>query len=99
MLPDDLIVADGAGCLRQMIDLYERAGGSVLAVQRVPRADSQRYGMVGVSASDGSTHEVETMVEKPAPADAPSELAVVGRYVLSPTVMQHLATQSPVSTV
>ena len=86
-LADDLIAGDPP-CLAQMASEYERHGGSVIAVETVPDKDTSRYGIVAI---DGS-NKISQMVEKPAPADAPSNLAVVGRYLLSPGVFDKLET-------
>jgi len=86
-LPDDLIQGD-VGCLAQMVDQYTANGTSVIAVEDVPREKTSSYGIVAVDASN----RLEAIVEKPAPADAPSTLAVVGRYLLTPTIFELLET-------
>ncbi len=73
-----------------MVEVYGEAGGNVVAVQEVPRAETRRYGVLEVGADDGHLAEVRGLVEKPAPEDAPSTLTVVGRYVLLPEVFDHL---------
>ena len=65
-------------------------GGNVLAVQNVPHAETNKYGIVGVAEAGVATSRVTTMVEKPAPEDAPSDLAVIGRYVLEPDIFDRL---------
>ena len=83
LLPDDLIWnRSGDGALKQMADLAERTGSSVVAVEQVPREKTASYGIVDAPDFDGRAGRVLGMVEKPAPEDAPSTLAVVGRYVL-----------------
>ena len=86
ILPDDLIVNDGPGALRQMADvaLADDTGGTgVIAVQEVPRDQTHKYGIVAVDDNgDARASRIRHMVEKPAPEEAPSNLAVVGRYVL-----------------
>lgn len=89
-LPDDLIVAPQGGCLAQLRDEHGATGGAVLAVQKVPRNQTSRYGVIAPSAAQGRRHAVSSIVEKPKPADAPSDLAVVGRYVLTPKVFELL---------
>jgi UTP--glucose-1-phosphate uridylyltransferase len=84
-LPDDLIRA-ATGCLSQMREHYDRHGASVLAVEDVPREKTSSYGIVDADASD----RLRGMVEKPAPEKAPSTLAVVGRYLLTPAVFDLL---------
>ncbi|MBV8341549.1 MAG: UTP--glucose-1-phosphate uridylyltransferase GalU, partial [Gammaproteobacteria bacterium] len=88
-LADDLIRSEVA-CLAQMAQVYETRRGSVLGVQVVPRADTDKYGIVAVEADHSATSRVRSIVEKPKPAVAPSNLAVVGRYVLSPAIFGHL---------
>src|SRR5215469_9752285 len=88
-LADDLIKSEVA-CLRQMADVYEAKRASVLGVQVVPKTDTDKYGIVAVDADKSSTSRVNSIIEKPKPADAPSTLAVVGRYVLSPAIFGHL---------
>jgi UTP--glucose-1-phosphate uridylyltransferase len=88
-LADDLIRSEVA-CLRQMADVYEAKRASVLGVQVVPKTDTDKYGIVAVEADKSATSRVNSIIEKPKPADAPSNLAVVGRYVLSPAIFEHL---------
>jgi UTP--glucose-1-phosphate uridylyltransferase len=88
-LADDLIRSEIA-CLRQMADVYEAKGASVLGVQVVPKRDTEKYGIVAVEADKSATSRVRSIIEKPKPADAPSDLAVVGRYVLMPAIFEHL---------
>jgi UTP--glucose-1-phosphate uridylyltransferase len=96
MLPDDLIWnRKGDGALKQMADLAEREGGSVVAVEDVPRAMTGSYGIVDAPAFDGRSGLIRSMVEKPAPEDAPSTLAVVGRYVLDGRIFDLLERTRP----
>ena len=88
-LADDLIAGD-TPCLTQMAAEHRRHGGSVIAVERVPREDTSSYGIVAVDATDDD--RVTEIVEKPAPEDAPSDLAVVGRYLLPPQIFDKLET-------
>ncbi len=88
-LADDLIRSDVA-CLAQMADVYEAKRASVLGVQVVPRSDTDKYGIVAVEADKSATSRVRSIVEKPKPQVAPSNLAVVGRYVLAPSIFEHL---------
>ena len=90
-LADDLIRSDVA-CLAQMAEVYEAKRASVLGVQVVPRADTDKYGIVAVEADKSATSRVRSIVEKPKPQVAPSNLAVVGRYVLAPSIFEHLET-------
>ena len=86
-LADDLIAGEPP-CLSQMAAEYDRHGGSVIAVETVPHEDTSRYGIVAVDDSD----RVTKIVEKPAPEDAPSNSAVVGRYLLAPEIFDKLET-------
>jgi UTP--glucose-1-phosphate uridylyltransferase len=88
-LADDLIRSE-VGCLEQMAQVYEAKRASVLAVEVVPRQDTEKYGIVAVEAERSVTSRVRSIVEKPKPAVARSTLAVVGRYVLAPTIFEHL---------
>jgi len=88
-LADDLIKSDVA-CLGQMAAVYESKRASVLGVQVVPRSDTDKYGIVAVEADKSNTSRVRSIIEKPKPAVAPSNLAVVGRYVLAPAIFEHL---------
>jgi UTP--glucose-1-phosphate uridylyltransferase len=88
-LADDLIRSDVA-CLQQMAEVYESKRASVLGVQLVPHQDTEKYGIVAVEADKSSTSRVRNIIEKPKPAVAPSNLAVVGRYVLAPSIFEHL---------
>ena len=90
LLPDDLILAD-TSWVAQLKDVYQQTGGNVIAVEEVPRDQTNRYGILKVGADDGRVAEVLGLVEKPKPEDAPSNLSVIGRYVLMPEVIGHLA--------
>lgn len=90
ILADDLIDAEQPVIGQLVQARTERGGGNVLAVEDVPRADTGRYGIVSSTQIDGRTSCIQHIVEKPAPEQAPSTLAVVGRYVLEPEVFEHL---------
>ncbi len=90
LLPDDLIWSRGDGALKQMADHAEATGGSAIAVQDVPREQTKSYGIVATEHFDGQAGRIRQIVEKPKPEDAPSNLAVVGRYVLSPRIFDLL---------
>lgn len=89
-LADDLI-AGSPSCLAQMADEYARHGGSVVAVEEVPHENTSSYGIVAVEAADEG-QVMTKIVEKPRPEDAPSNLAVVGRYLLAPEIFDKLET-------
>ena len=90
MLPDDLVLAD-TSWVKQLADAYQQTGGNVVAVEEVPREQTSRYGILKVGKDDGRMAEVLGLVEKPKPEEAPSNLSIVGRYVLMPEVIGHLA--------
>ncbi|KIP80026.1 UTP--glucose-1-phosphate uridylyltransferase GalU [Stenotrophomonas sp. CFBP8980] len=90
LLPDDLIYNRGDGALKQMADLNASTGASVIAVEDVPHEQTASYGIVATETFDGSHGRISAIVEKPKPEDAPSDLAVVGRYVLSPKIFELL---------
>jgi UTP--glucose-1-phosphate uridylyltransferase len=92
ILGDDVIDANPPA-IRQMIDVFQRVGGPVLAVERVPTEDVSSYGIVDVApgAPTDGAYEVRDLVEKPAKADAPSNLAIIGRYILTPDIFPALA--------
>jgi UTP--glucose-1-phosphate uridylyltransferase len=89
LLPDDLILAD-TPCLQQMAEAHRQAGGNMLAVEEVALEHTSRYGILSPGRTDGRLTEVKGLVEKPKPADAPSRLAVIGRYILEPRVFAML---------
>ena len=95
LLPDDLIWNRGPGALKQMADLAVETGASVIATQEVPRAQTASYGIVATEDFSGRSGRITGIVEKPAPADAPGTLAVVGRYVLSPRIFELLESTRP----
>ncbi|SDE66832.1 UTP--glucose-1-phosphate uridylyltransferase GalU [Limimaricola pyoseonensis] len=89
ILPDDVIAAE-TPCLKQMVDAHQETGGCMVAAMEVPRERTKSYGVLDVESSEGNAMKVRAMVEKPQPDEAPSNLAVIGRYILSPEVMGHL---------
>src|SRR5690606_28701243 len=95
ILPDDLIWNRGDGALKQMADAAEATGASMIAVQDVPREATGSYGIVATESFDKRQGRISAIVEKPRPEDAPSTLAVVGRYVLNPRIFHWLETTAP----
>jgi UTP--glucose-1-phosphate uridylyltransferase len=89
-LPDDLIKGK-PGTLKQMVGAYNEVGGNMVATMDVAREDTSKYGVITPGAAKGKLVEVKGLVEKPHPEDAPSNAAVVGRYILQPEVMDYLA--------
>ncbi|MBP6809168.1 MAG: UTP--glucose-1-phosphate uridylyltransferase GalU [Chromatiaceae bacterium] len=92
LLADDLIKGDGQGAVAQMADVYERYGCSVLCVEEVPWEETNKYGIVETEKGPDGELRVTSIVEKPAPQDAKSNLAVVGRYLLTPRIFSKLET-------
>lgn len=89
LLPDDVIAADKP-CLAQMVEAYERVGGNMVAAMEVPEDKASSYGILDVPTTVGPLAPVRGMVEKPKKGTAPSNLAVIGRYILSPQVLKNL---------
>ncbi|KPQ18271.1 MAG: UTP--glucose-1-phosphate uridylyltransferase [Rhodobacteraceae bacterium HLUCCO18] len=89
ILPDDVIAAE-TPCLQQMVEAYAELGGNMVAAMEVPDNRTNAYGMLDVKEDMGSVVSVKGMVEKPKIGEAPSNLAVIGRYILSPQVMSNL---------
>ncbi|MFC1907720.1 UTP--glucose-1-phosphate uridylyltransferase, partial [Chloroflexota bacterium] len=93
-LPDDIV--DGkTPLLRQLVDVYERYKGSVIAVNRIPREDTVKYGIIDPKEIADRVFQVMNIVEKPPPEEAPSDLAVVGRYILTPEIFDILEATPP----
>ena len=92
LLPDDLM-AGKPGALRQMVDAWQSVGGNLLATEEVPPDKTASYGILTPGEQKGALTEVRGLVEKPKPEDAPSRLAVIGRYILQPEVMTILGNQ------
>ncbi|MBI2798723.1 MAG: UTP--glucose-1-phosphate uridylyltransferase GalU [Gammaproteobacteria bacterium] len=90
ILADDLIDGGGRGCLKQMVEVFSHYNTGVIAVQPIPPEDTDKYGIVEVKAIDKRIGKIQSIVEKPKPAVAPSNLAVVGRYILPGEIMEIL---------
>jgi UTP--glucose-1-phosphate uridylyltransferase len=90
ILADDLIDDGARGCLAQMVEVFAETGCSILGTERVPPENTASYGIVATEG-EGKLVEVKGIVEKPKPEDAPSDLGVVGRYILTPEIFRHLA--------
>jgi len=89
LLGDDIVDADEP-CIGQMMKLYERRGNPVIALQEVPRAETRQYGIVAGEKVEDRVVQITDMVEKPSPDKAPSNLAIIGRYLLPPEIFQIL---------
>jgi UTP--glucose-1-phosphate uridylyltransferase len=92
ILVDDLILGS-TPCLRQMVDAFAETRGNLVAVEEVPQDQTDRYGVLDPMSDDGRLVAIKGLVEKPHPAEAPSRLAVIGRYILLPEVFEHLSLQ------
>jgi len=94
ILPDDVVIGDRP-CIGQLIHAYHQTHGSVVAVMEVPPEETKRYGVIAAEPTDdpldhGRLHKVTRLVEKPSPEEAPSNLAIIGRYVLTPKIFDKL---------
>jgi UTP--glucose-1-phosphate uridylyltransferase len=97
MLGDDIVQNEGAPCLKQMIDMYEKYESSIVGVQEVPTEDVSKYGIIGYDShnEDDGSFVVNTFVEKPSPETAPSRFGIMGRYILDPEIFNILESQEP----
>jgi len=94
LLGDD-IVDSSVPCLKQMIDIYEKYNTTVLGVQQVPESEVSKYGIIKGTLIEDRVYKVEDMVEKPDIDSAPSNVAILGRYIVTPEVFTHLENASP----
>lgn len=92
LLGDDIVRAEKP-CLKQLIEQYEETRSSVVGVQSVPESETQRYGIIDPAGREGNRYHVRKFIEKPKPGEAPSTLAIMGRYILTPEVMMFLDKQ------
>ena len=94
LLPDVLVQTKGKGCLAQMLDAYAEHGGNIIAVEPVPDDQVKNYGVVSLAGNgDGRVLPIDGMVEKPKPGTAPSNLTILGRYILQPEIFGILSAQ------
>mgnify|MGYP003320569629 FL=1 len=89
LLPDDLFFSKKS-CLSQLLDIHIETNSSVIAVNKIDKENIHKYGVIKASNTDGSKIKIEDIVEKPKPENAPSDIAVCGRYILNPSIFQHL---------
>jgi len=94
MLGDDIVVNDRP-CIGQLVEVHERTKASVVGVEPVPPSKISRYGVIKGAKVDEELFAVEDLVEKPSPEEAPSDLAIIGRYVLEPEIFSYLAKIGP----
>lgn len=92
ILTDDVITGEKS-CLKQMVEAYENTGGNIVAAMEVPQQKTSSYGVLDIKEDHGALVSVKGMIEKPDPSVAPSNLAVIGRYILTPQIMTRLSTQ------
>jgi UTP--glucose-1-phosphate uridylyltransferase len=92
VLPDDLILSK-APVLQQMADVYGKVGGNLVAAQEVPQEHTNKYGILDIESDDGVLAKASGLVEKPDPEEAPSNLSIIGRYILDPVVFKPLDRQ------
>jgi len=90
-LGDDIIGGTAVPCMRQLLDVFDKYGGPVVAVERVPRERIHQYGVIAGRNLSGNVWEISDLVEKPRAEEAPSDLAIIGRYVLTPDLFELLA--------
>ena len=90
LLADDLVMSEKP-CLAQLVDVHAETGGNVVGVMEVPAEHTDRYGVLDIESDDGRLALAKGLVEKPSPGAAPSQLAIIGRYVLMPEVFEHLS--------
>jgi UTP--glucose-1-phosphate uridylyltransferase len=95
ILADDLCVTDGEGVMAQMVRIYEKYRCSVVAIEEVPHEETYKYGVIAASPMEEDIFVISDMVEKPDPADAPSNLAIIGRYILTPDIFDILRETPP----
>lgn len=90
ILPDDVFLAKKS-CLAQMVEAYNEWGGNIVATTEVTKEDTARYGIIDIEEDNGRTVKIKNLVEKPDPEQAPSRLAIMGRYILQPEIFNHLS--------
>ena len=95
VLADDFCVTEGDGVLAQMVALYKEHKCSIVAIEEVPADETHKYGVIGGKEEAPGLYRVDQMVEKPEPAAAPSNLAIIGRYILTPDIFDILRTTPP----
>jgi UTP--glucose-1-phosphate uridylyltransferase len=93
LLPDVMVLSEGKGCTAQMMDVYNKTGGNIIASAHVAKEDVNKYGILDVTNAKAQTSAIKGMVEKPDPAKAPSTLSIIGRYILQPEIFDILEKQ------
>jgi UTP--glucose-1-phosphate uridylyltransferase len=92
LLADEMVLNKGYGLLAQMTDAYKKVGGNIIAVAKVPQEDTNKYGIIDPLEKNKKLIKIRSMVEKPDPEEAPSNLSITGRYILQPEIFDYLAT-------
>ncbi|MDW2080751.1 MULTISPECIES: UTP--glucose-1-phosphate uridylyltransferase GalU [Vibrio] len=95
VLADDLCINEGEGVLAQMVTLYNKFRCTIIAVQEVPESETHKYGVIAGEKLKDDLFRVDNMVEKPEPGTAPSNLAIIGRYILTPDIFEHIENTEP----
>ena len=95
ILADDLCDNDDAGVLEQMVELYKKYECSIVAIEEVPKKDTSKYGVIAGNEIEDNVFQITDMVEKPEPEDAPSNLAIIGRYILTPDIFNIIRETEP----
>ncbi|MEX0965175.1 MAG: UTP--glucose-1-phosphate uridylyltransferase GalU [Pseudohongiellaceae bacterium] len=95
ILADDYCVTEGKGVLAQMVELYEKYQCSIVAIEEVPAEETYKYGVIEGDLEEDNVYRIRNMVEKPAPEEAPSNLAIIGRYILSPDIFDVIRDTPP----
>jgi len=95
ILADDLCVNDDEGVLTQMVELYKKYQCSIVAIEEIDPSQTDKYGVIAGEEIEPGIYRVSTMVEKPSPADAPTNMAIIGRYILTPDIFDIIRTIKP----
>lgn len=95
ILADDLCDHDGSGVLQQMVELYKKYQCSIVAIEEVPKEETYKYGVIDGEEIEEGVFQISDMVEKPEPQDAPSNLAIIGRYILTPDIFHIISETKP----
>lgn len=94
LLPDVIVQSEHKGCLAQMMDIYNQTGGNIIAVEEVEPEQTSNYGVVSIKDNNDTHLKIDGMIEKPEPGSAPSNLIIMGRYILQPDIFDVLTTQT-----
>ena len=95
ILADDLCITEGDTVMKQMADLYKQFRCSIVAIEEVPQAETSKYGVIAGEQFQDNLFKITDMVEKPAPEDAPSNMAIIGRYILTPDIFDYIRDTKP----